>query len=482
MRMDERDIRLDMLNSLLTTPHRQLGQVAELHRTMAERDPLFYGHLAAWYQRNGDVRDHKEVFVANLLTSAVSEHRDAGFVLVQEFPPYQVARVVDFMKQHAGKLPRSARTAVTRYLRVREADPVFFDRAALRARKAMKHLYASLHIKPDARADAVLFKDEPPVGSLAFQMKMLAKAESGEAQARLIVEHRIPYTVAVGAIRQLTPTLLVALIDAMSPQEVINNLKSLKARGALDHPEVKQLVDAKLEAAQSDVRVSAFKARVAADAADLDAETAARLERVTEEQVKRRGRITRPTALLVDKSGSMENAIEVGKRIAALISGISDESLLVYAFDTAPYPVKSQGTELGDWERAFQLIRAGGGTSIGAPLQAMRLRKQAVEQIILVTDEGENTGPYFHEVYAAYQRELNVSPSVVIVKIGQASDWIESKLRGAQAQVDTFTFAGDYYSLPNLIPMLTRPSRLELLMEILETPLPVRTDRQPVAA
>src|SRR5919108_5458563 len=116
----ERDLRLEMLNSLLTTPHRQLEQVAAVHAEMAQRDPLFYGHLAAWYQANGDVRDHKEVFVGNLLTSELPEHRDAGFVLLQEFPPYQVARVVDFMKRQRGKLPRSARTAVTRYLRARE--------------------------------------------------------------------------------------------------------------------------------------------------------------------------------------------------------------------------------------------------------------------------------------------------------------------------------------------------------------------------
>ena len=57
----ERDLRLDILNSLLTTPHRQLEKVAELHNEMAQLDPLFYGHLAVWYQHNGDVRDHKEV-------------------------------------------------------------------------------------------------------------------------------------------------------------------------------------------------------------------------------------------------------------------------------------------------------------------------------------------------------------------------------------------------------------------------------------
>jgi len=69
MRTFERDLRLEILNSLLTTPHRQLEQVAQVHKEGREMDPLFYGHLAVWYQRNGDVRDHKEVFVANLLAS-----------------------------------------------------------------------------------------------------------------------------------------------------------------------------------------------------------------------------------------------------------------------------------------------------------------------------------------------------------------------------------------------------------------------------
>ena len=471
----ERDLRLDMLNGLLTTPHRELGKVASLHDDLARRDPLFYGHLAAWYQRNGDVRDHKEVFIGNLLTSEIDDHRGAGFMLLQELPPYQVARVVDFLKTHKHKVPRSARTAVTRYLRKREASDAGFDRAALRARAQMKHLYATLHVKPSPRAEAVLFRNDPPEGSLAAAMKALAKAEDPREQARLIVERGIPYTVAVGALKKVTPTVLVALIDAMTPQEVINSLKSLKARGAMDDPQVKALIDAKLDEAKRSGRVAAFKALVAADAADLDDETRARLEAVTNEQVKRRGRITRSTALLVDKSSSMNDAIEIGKQLAALISGIAEGGLTVYAFDTAPYRVTAKGAgELTDWEKAFQPIKSGGATSIGAPLEAMRMRKEAVEQIILVTDEEENTSPHFASVYDEYVRDLGVAPSVVIVKVGAATGHVERTMAGKGAQVDTFTFAGDYYSLPNLVPMLARPSRLELLLEILDTPLPER--------
>ncbi len=477
MHDNEKDLRLDILNSLLTTPHRDLAKVAELHGEMSSRDPIFYAHLAAWYWGNGDVRDHKEVFVGNLLTSNVPEHRGAGFVLLQQFPPYQVARVIDFIKQQRGNVPRSTRTAVERYLREREARPEAFDRAALRARKAMKHLYATLHIKPAGRADAVLFKGEPPADSLAYALKQLAKADNAMVQAQLIVEHRIPYTVAVGALRKLTPTALVALISQMSPQEAINNLNSLKQRGALENAEVKALVDEKLAAAASDERVSAFKAMKAAEVAGVDAATTEKLEQAAHEQVKRRGRITRPTALFVDKSSSMTEALEVGKQIAALISGIAGAELYVYAFDTMAYPVATKDTnarELADWERAFSMLFPDNATSIGAPLEVMLKKRQAVEQIIIVTDEGENSAPYFRDVLPRYREELKVDATVVIVKVGQHNGQLENDLRRIGQPAETFTFAGDYYSLPNLVPFLSRPSRLELLMEILETPLPVR--------
>jgi hypothetical protein len=476
MNIAERDLRLEMLNSLLTTPHRELGKVAELHKIMVELDPIFYGHLAVWYQYYGDVRDHKEVFVGNLLNSNLNEHRGAGFMMLQDFPPYQVARIVDFMKQHQHKLPRSTRTAVRRYLQERENNSAFFDRAAMRGRKAMKHLYASLHIKPNARANAVLFKDAPPQDSLAFTIKLLAKAETSELQAQLIAEYKIPYTVAIGAVQKITPEVLVALVNSMSPQEVINNLKSLQKRGAMDNAEVKELIEQKLAEAATSKRVSAYKAAVAAEVGSFNQATIAQLEKVVDQQIKQKGKITKSTALFVDKSPSMTEALEVGKQIAALISGISDGELFVYAFDSYSYPVIAEGKALSDWEKAFKPLRIDGGTSIGVALETMRQKKQAVEQIIIVTDEGENTPPYFSEVYPRYCEELKVSPNVIIVKVGHHSNYLEGKLQQLQVGFETFIFAGDYYSLPNLVPLLSRPSRLELLMEILETKLPVRED------
>jgi hypothetical protein len=280
--------------------------------------------------------------------------------------------------------------------------------------------------------------------------------------------------VAASVVKQMTPAVLMALIDRMSAQELINNVASLKKRGAMENAELKAMIDQKLEAAQTGARVSAFKAGKAMEAANVSAETRAKLEKVADTQIKAKGRIKRPTALLIDKSGSMELAIELGKRIGAMISTVCEEALFVYAFDTVAYPIERGGNDLASWERALAGIKAGGGTSCGVALEYMRIKKQYVEQIILVTDEGENTVPLFAPTLAKYREAVKADPTVCIVRTPGASATVTTACQRAGVAVDVFEFGGDYYSLPNLIPLLAKPSRLELLMEIMEYPLPVR--------
>src|SRR5258708_29157008 len=94
---NEQDLRLRLLNPLLTTPHRKLEEIWPVHRDMVAGDPRFYVRLAAWYADHGDVRDHKEMFVVTLVTSNFPGHRDTGLAMLRELPPYQVGRVVDFI-------------------------------------------------------------------------------------------------------------------------------------------------------------------------------------------------------------------------------------------------------------------------------------------------------------------------------------------------------------------------------------------------
>lgn len=93
-----------------------------------------------------------------------------------------------------------------------------------------------------------------------------------------------------------------------------------------------------------------------------------------------------------------------------------------------------------------------------------------------MTDEGENQAPLFKDAYAAYAAEVGVRPEVFIVKIGRAAGTLEAACAALGVAPTALEFAGDYYALTNLIPLLTRPSLLDLLLEILEYPLPLRKE------
>jgi len=523
----EADLRLGMLNSLLTCPHRKLGLVHPLHSELVKADPRFYVRLAAWYADHGDVRDHKEMFVVTLAMSNFPGHRDVGLAMLRELPPYQLGRVIDFihgrkdnvkieveaaqegmptnaMKPKVARLkgkpkkpgkpklaeggtvtltdefglfqnvPRSVKTEVTRYLREREADDRWFDATALQARKTLKRLYALLHVKPGPRAQAVLFDEAPPEGSKLAGLKALAQTDDADLQAKLIAQHDVPFRVAIGLVKQVTPAVLKALVGRMSSQEVINNLDMLRKRAAFEIAEVKALIESKLETAKTATRVSAFKAETARDAVALPKEVKQKLDAIADTQVKARGRIARPTALLIDKSGSMSQAIEIGKRLGSLLAAVADKELFVYAFDSIAYPVEAAGPDLAAWEKALTGITAGGNTSVGVGVDQLRRKKQYVEQLVVVTDEGENADPKFVPMLQKYRAEMKADPAVCFVKVTGATTQLEDECKAAGIMTDAYQFHGDYYALPNLVPLLARPSKLELLQEILEYPLPQR--------
>jgi hypothetical protein len=469
--MTEADVRLDILRSILRSPHGKVEDLANLHKTAQELDPLFYAHFAVWYQQKGEVRDHKHLFIARLLTSPepMTEFRSVGRALFMTLPVREAARVISYARKLFGGAPRFLKRTVERYLRQLETDRKRFEDAAVRNRKDLKGLYASLHIKPSPLAQAILFDDKPPEGSKPWIVKQLKKASPEEA-ARLIYQHRVPYLVAVGAVPKVTPTIAIALISVMTPQEVLNNLASIRRRGLLDDPLVRKLVEEKLEAAKTDARVSTMKADLAM--AHADEEMAAKVREVRDVRVESKAEILLPTALFVDKSGSMEPAIGVGKQIAALIAPIAKAGLWVVAFDSVAREIKAKGTSMSDWEEAFKYIKADGSTSVGSALELLRRRKIAVEQIIIVTDEEENTAPRLADVYRRYRQELGVDPTFIIVRVRSRYDGLERELMQEGALVTRFDFTGDYYSLPNLLPLVSGRGLIDLVDEIMQTPLP----------
>ena len=243
----QKNTHLALLNSFFSAPSRTLKTLAPIHVRIRFCDPVFYVHLAMWYDRHGEVREHKVLFTAFLLTASLRQLRHVGSVLLQKMPAREVAQIVDFLKLERGNIPRSTRTAVKRYLRQLEVGTGRFDSEALVAKRALKHLYASLHIAPSSRADAVLFKNQPPPGSPVHALRKLAGTRDPRVQAELITLFAIPYDLAIGALDGLSFEVLYALIEKMNPEEAHSRFASMKARGYLENDRVHALVEDKLK-------------------------------------------------------------------------------------------------------------------------------------------------------------------------------------------------------------------------------------------
>ncbi len=510
--VEEQDVRVEMLNSFLNCPHRDTDRLKDIHLHLQKVDPVFYSHLAAWYFKNGDIRDHKEVFTGALICDPFHDNREIGLALFRKLPTFLKRKVIGFIKgkkiklrKKTGKkikkgkrtvdeiaieektiglfknIPTSFRNDVRAFLNYLESETDIFDSIVIRNKDDLKGLYATLHIAPNDRAEEILFKDNYPKNSEKLNVfAEIAEAKSPAKVARLLVEHKVPYTVAVGLVDKVTPSILVALINAMTPQEVINNYASLEEKGAMKNEDTKAIINAKLEKAKTAKGVSALKSKEAVKTGRVkDKEAAKTLEKIADIQVKKRGIIKVNTSVLIDKSGSMNLALEIGKNVAALISGVIEAEETVLAFDTAAREITANGKDMSDWERAFIPVNAHGGTSAGSAIDYLTRKRRYVEQIVIVTDEDENNGPWFVESFKKYELALNVTPTITIIYIktpyGGNKKTLSNNLKRAQIDFDYYEPEGnDYYALPGLISLLSRKSKLDLIYEIMDTPLPKR--------
>jgi hypothetical protein len=219
-----------------------------------------------------------------------------------------------------------------------------------------------------------------------------------------------------------------------------------------------------------DIRNDLEGARVAAPTRDFatGGKISFPLESVADIRVQT-GTINRRTALFIDKSGCGEYSVPVGRRIVSVMSALATSSLYTYAFDTLAYPLESTRNGTQGCADGFVRLAGGNGTAIGAPLEAMRLKGQVVEQIVIITDGRENNAPCFVDVFEDYRRHLGVQPTVVIVRVGEFDPWFEQRLRENHVDVRALVFDGPG-SLSRLIGLLARPSRLDRLIDRIEAP------------
>lgn len=466
-----------LVQSLFKCPHRDLNQTIPVFSNALEKDPLFAGKCfyALTLPDYNRIRDLGEAGVAFLLTSKFQQHRRAGRILFQSLEPYRAYRVARFVRNGIKNPNRQVRKAVEHYLRTLEKDTRRFDGAVRVARKPLHHMYEFYHIKPSPRAQTVLFDRETPPGEVD-PVQMLRDAKSPEEQARIIMDHNIPYRQATSALKAMTPAIWVALIQTMTPVEAVNARASIERSGILQDDRIRGIYEDKLRKASESDRVSVSHLKERKSAKGTDKSVEAVTQDVRQQKVDKGAKITVDTVICVDVSGSMEDAIEISKRLCPMVASICDASLWVYCFNNVAWELKYEGNTLADFERAFEMIRADGQTSLGAALQKCVDDGHVPEQAVYVTDQMENTRPVLVDVYNSLISK-GTDVRFTFITIG-GQPLVASALEAAMADVVDYNISPRmdqsawYAELENIVPLLTKGGYADLVNSIMELELP----------
>lgn len=464
-----------IISELAKSPHGDFKAYLPIGKQAIAEDADFYAHLVAWNQRKGQIRDAKVALpIIGLTVKGPKEYRDNALANLAMLDPRSLSRAVAFGRSL--KIPsandKRLSLMVRRYLEQREGNYSKWERAALQHRESLKSLYCAAHYKPSrAVYGEILFGRKYPEGSTFEVLRTLGTREPLEIAGE-IAGRKIPFLIALGALgkKQKDPDVLMALIGAMTPTELVTNTKRLEKAGIKSTPALRAAFEEAIGKASKSGK-NVLKTTTAADAIG-DEELSEKLRGLQERQIQKQAGIEGNWLVLGDKSGSMAEAIEVSRQVSATLAKFVKGRVQLMFFDVMPRGLDVTGRTYDDILKATKQVTAGGGTSVGCGLQWAVDSKVEFDGIAIISDGGENNPPTFAAAYASYKRVLDKEPTVYFYRTKGEPDSLSGRLKQADIDVQVFdlTSKTDYYSIPNLVQSM-RTNRYGLVQEIFDTPL-----------
>jgi len=473
--------RNQLISEILHIGHGDLSIYNNIGIKATKAEPELFAHLIAWNHVKGEVRDSKVALPILALRGEFHELYENAVAHLCLLDPRNFLRAIKYHKELNQLHPtmggaKILKAGVILYLRLREQNRGWWNKTVIQHRKSLKALYALFHVKPASFAQHVLFDRGHPKG-IFLAIKQL-KDMSPEEAAGTILNYEIPFTVAIGALGGIKnkPDIVLALIERMSGNELITNTKMLQKCGVFENPALKAAYDKAIERTKKDSRVSTLKASRAAEVI-TDKKAIKKLKQIQEDRLEALGGIEGDWLILGDRSGSMDISVEVAKHIAALIAQQVKGKVHLVFFNTAPTYYEADGKSLEQIKKMTEMVRAGGGTSIGCGLDLIFSKNIVVNGIAICSDGGENTIPNFTDVYKHYTEKLGLEPTVYLLHVPGEKDVLSYRCLKAQISLEEIELGQnvDYYSLPNIIKTL-KTRRYMLVEEIMEMPLKTFND------
>jgi len=221
-----------------------------------------------------------------------------------------------------------------------------------------------------------------------------------------IVAQRLRYKDAVGRLPSdigLTPAIMVALLPSLSDRDLRQLTPTLEELGLLSVPEIRARWEKAITTA-TDQRALNIAKNV------RDKSVKDKLEEAADHAVKKAvqaaaGEVDVRVMFLVDKSGSMQGAIEASKdALGKMLAGFPLDRLHVAAFDTMGQVLKPKAASRLAVQHMLAGLKADGGTIHGAAVQALhrdgvRVPVGSKLIVIVVGDEAGESGAQLAQTF-----------------------------------------------------------------------------------
>jgi hypothetical protein len=471
-------------SEICRSPHGSLKEYLPIGKEAIQTEPEFYQHLVAWSFKNSQIRDSKVALpVLGLAYEKDAELLDNSLAHLAMLNPRELLKGFMFMRElrPAGRMMTMDRL-VRDYLHDLESEKGW-DHVAIQHSSVLRSLYSYARVKPTKdRVHAALwgFKGKGenkvilpmPNGSVFEAVHNLKKMTPTEA-AGAIIKFKIPFLIAAGALEEKAkePELVLAMLNRMSPTELVTNVKMLEKLGVKTNPALRGAFETAMAKAATS-KQNTLKTTQAVEAVE-DEGLKEKLRAVQKKQIAAAGGPEGDWAVLIDKSGSMSQAIETGRNIAAQLAQFVRGKVWMVFFDTSPMTIDVTNLSLDQITAGTKHIHAGGGTSIGCALNRLLQEKVEVDGIAIVSDGGEHNAPLFADVYAKYVKFADKDVPVYFYQLAGDPDYLSASMNAAKIELQTFDLRGssiDYYSLPNLVKSMNS-NQYSLIDSIMATPL-----------
>jgi hypothetical protein len=479
--------RQSIINQLVKSHHGELKEYVNLGLDASKNDPEFLAHLICWNLVKGEIRDSKVALpIINLRTlkKENKEFAENAIASLMTLDPRNLVKAYRFNKELtklgmtiSGGFRKMLEEALKKYLSIREENRGWWDRTAIQHKTSLKELYAVSHYKPADFAQSILFENNPPKNSIFSKISSLKSMSPSEA-AGTVLQYKIPFQIALGAIGrkkedyEKNPEFILALLEGMSGQQLINSTKFLTSMGIFNSPMLKSEYNKALDRAKKDKKVSTLKATKAMETMkdDIDPDIIAKLSDLQESKISQKS-IEGDWLILGDCSGSMSQAVELAKDIASYITKSVAGNVYLVFFNITPRLFEVTGKKLEEIREMTKYITANGGTSCGCGIRLLQDKNIIINGIVIVSDGGDNTHPYFHQAYDDYKKKMEIEPAVYFYKVKGDSNRLSSYCSTSNIHIEEFDMnKTDYYSLPNIVSTM-KTNRYSLFDEIMNIPL-----------